>query len=46
MSDGMEHKSLYDYWPTGAGAVIFAIADPLIILSIALYGSRPTKRLT
>jgi exosortase/archaeosortase family protein len=34
------------YWHTGAGAEIFAIAASVIILSIAFYGSRPTKRLT
>jgi exosortase/archaeosortase family protein len=38
--------NLYDYWHTGAGAEIFGIAASLIILSIALYGSRLTKRLT
>ena len=37
---------LYDYWHTGPGADIFAIAASVAVLSISLYGSRPTKQTT
>jgi len=34
----------YDYWHTGPGADIFAIAASIAVLLISLYGSRPTKQ--
>lgn len=37
---------LYDYWHTGPGADIFAIAASVAVLSISLYGSRLTKQTT
>ena len=37
---------LYDYWHTGPGADIFAIAASVAVLSISLYGSRPNKQTT
>lgn len=40
------NRDLYDYWHVGPGGDIFAIAASIVILSIALYGSRPTKQPT
>jgi len=37
-------KDLYDYWHTGQGADIFAIAASVVIVSISLYGSQPTRQ--
>ena len=36
----------YNYWHHGIGAEIFAIGATLSVLSISLYGSRPTRPLT
>ncbi len=37
-------RDLYEYWHVGAGANIFAVAASLIVLLIALHGSRPAKQ--
>jgi exosortase/archaeosortase family protein len=37
-------RDLYDYWHAGAGTNIFAVTASLIVLLIALHGSRPAKQ--
>jgi exosortase/archaeosortase family protein len=37
-------RDLYEYWHVGAGANMFAVAASLIVLLIALHGSRPLEQ--